>query len=105
MIDKKKRYRVPTTVDEAAELLLSDLLIQHLQALSGMAKSEFDVLCKEVTPYLNEEFQIWQGNNALLESCYNQPGQDCQEGDDPARIILAKVMDIIKDFHGFLIIT
>ena len=102
MFDKKARYRMPTTVDEAAELLLSDLLIQHLQALSDMTESDFDNLCDKVTPYLIEEFQLWQGNEALLQSCFKVSGAEEQ---DPARVILARVKKILKDFHGFLVIT
>jgi hypothetical protein len=103
MIQKKKeRYRKPRTVNEAAELLLSDLLIQHLQSLSCMTEKEFNLLCEHVTPYLNEEFQIWQGNDDLLESCYRQ---SADEDDDPAKIILTRVKQILNNFNGFLVIT
>lgn len=102
MFDNKARYRMPKTVDEAAELLISDLLIQHLQALSEMTEAEFDALCDQVTPYLVEEFRLWQGNEALLRSCFERCDDEEQ---DPARVILAKVKKILKDFHGFLVIT
>ncbi len=101
MIEKKERYRKPNTVNEAAELLLSDLLIQHLQALSRMNEKEFNSLCDHVTPYLLEEFQVWQGNDALLSSCYEQ----CDTVQDPARIILNRVKEMLKNFSGFLVIT
>lgn len=91
---------MPSTVEEAAEILISDLLIQHLQALSEMSDQEFDFLCERVTPYLIDEFQLWQGNDELLESCLGA----CDFG-DPARIILDRVKKIVKDFHGFLLIT
>jgi hypothetical protein len=101
MIEKNIDRQVPRTVEEAAQLLLSDLLIQHLQALSQMSKSEFEDLCDRVTPYLIEEFRLWQGNDALLNSCLSH---DTEE-DDPARTILNKVKEILCDFHGFLVIT
>ncbi len=102
MIGKTERYRTPTTVNEAAEMLLSDLLVQHLKTLSNMTDHEFNLLCDHVTPYLIEEFQIWQGNNDLLESCY-----ECGDGEnaDPARIILNRVKEILSNFNGFLVIT
>lgn len=102
MFDRKTRHPIPRTVEEAAELLLSDLLMQHLQALSKMTEPDFDRLCDQVAPYLIDEFRLWQGNNALLDSCYSQ--QD--EGEvDPARIILNRVKQILHDFNGFLVIT
>jgi hypothetical protein len=100
MYEKKADYRLPTTVEEAAEILISDLLIQHLQALSEMSDYEFDVLCAKVSPYLTDEFRLWQGNDALLESCL-----EACDFQDPARIILDRVKNILKNFHGFLVIT
>ena len=100
MYDKKACYRMPKTVEEAAELLISDLLIQHLQALSEMSEDDFELMCEKVSPYLIEEFGLWQGNDALLESCFKA----C-DVDDPARIILDQVKKLLKDFHGFLVIT
>jgi hypothetical protein len=92
----------PRSVDEAAELLLSDLLMQHLQTLSNMSETDFDLLCEKVSPYLMEEFKLWDGNQALLDSCFSKT--DTNET-DPARIILNRVKQILNDFHGFLVIT
>lgn len=102
MFDKNKCQTMPHTVEEAAELILSDLLMQHLHALSQMSEPDFDRLCDQVAPYLIEEFKLWQGNDALLNSCYSQ--QDSDEA-DPARIILNRVKQILHDFNGFLVIT
>jgi hypothetical protein len=93
---------VPRSVDEAAELLLSDLLMQHLQTLSNMTETDFDLLCEKVSPFLMEEFKLWDGNQALLDSCFSKTDID---ETDPARIILNRVKQILHDFHGFLVIT
>jgi len=102
MINRNTRYKVPESVDEAAELLLSDLLMQHLQALSNMTEDNFDLLCDRVAPYLMDEFKLWQGNEPLLDSCFSKT--DTEET-DPARIILNRVKQMLIDFHGFLVIT
>jgi hypothetical protein len=102
MYDKDAHDRLPSTVDEAAELLISDLLVQHLQVLTELNHEDFDLLCEQVTPYLNDEFQIWQGNEALLESCLRQSDRD---NEDPARVILDCVIRKLQDINGFLIIT
>jgi hypothetical protein len=102
MFNEKTRRRIPRTVDEAAELLISDLLIQHLQALSNMTEDDFDLLCDEVTPYLLDEFNLWQGNDQLLESCLKRAGD---RDDDPARIILESVKKKLRDFNCFVVIT
>lgn len=102
MLEKKTHQSMPHTVEEAAELLLSDLLMQHLHSLSKLSEPDFDRLCDNVAPYLIDEFKLWQGNDALLDSCYSQ--QDDEET-DPARIILNRVKQILHDFNGFLVIT
>lgn len=102
MIDRGKNHKLPQTVKEAAELLLSDLLIQHLQTLYHMSEEDFEQLCDRVSPYLVEEFKLWQGNDRLLDSCFsNVDGHET----DPTRIILKHVKGMLHDFHGFLVIT
>ena len=102
MMNRKIRCKLPENVDEAAELLISDLLTQHLQTLSNMTDEDFEHLCDSVSPYLTEEFKLWQGNDTLLDSCYaNVDGQET----DPARIILKRVKQILHDFNGCFIIT
>lgn len=102
MLHKNHSNRMPVSVDEAAELLLSDLLLQHLQSLAKMDEKELEMLCERIAPYLLEEFKIWQGNNALLESCFSQNNDT---SNDPARIILNRVKSIINDFSGYLVFT
>lgn len=102
MINKNNNVAAPKSLDEAAELLLSDLLMQHLQTLSNMTEEDFDLLCERVTPYLIEEFKLWEGNDDLLDSCFSK--SDTEET-DPARIILNRVKQMLSDFHGFLVIT
>jgi hypothetical protein len=98
---KKNLTRIPKTVDEAAEYLISDILLQHLQALSQLSEQEFEMLYEKVTPYLLDEFRLWQGNNQLMESCMDR-SQDTHE--DPARIILNSVKEKLRNFNGFMVI-
>jgi hypothetical protein len=102
MFKKTVQYRLPKSVQEAAEILLSDLLFQHLQTLLQMSEDDYNHLCDQLAPYLLEEFRIWQGNNDLLNSCYN-----CCEDDivDPTRIILNRIKKILQDLNGFIVIT
>ena len=100
MFDKNTHDRIPQTVEAAAELLLADLLMQHLHALSKMTENDFEQLCDQVAPYLIDEFKLWQGNDALLHSCFLRQNDEL----DPARIILGQVKKMLRDFHGFLVI-
>jgi hypothetical protein len=94
-------HRCPQSVDEAAERLISDLLIQHLNALAHMTDEEFNTLCDHVAPFLLDEFEIWQGNDALLESCFRNGDSDSV---DPAQVILKRVKQLLSEFNGYLVI-
>jgi hypothetical protein len=102
MYDKKDNDRMPENVDEAADILLSDLLMQHLRTLSRMSEENFDILCEKITPYLLDEFKLWQGNNLLLESCLLRTSDP---NEDPARAILKSLKNKLRNFNGLMFIT
>lgn len=104
MYEKVTRYDIPKTVDEVADLLISDLLVYHREALALMTESQFDQLYQTVAPYILDEFRLWTGNEALLQSCLTETDPEDPET-DPAVIILRKVKSELREHHGILIIT
>ncbi len=104
MLNKNSRYQLPTSVDEAAEVLIADLLTCHLDTITTLNDKEFDQLYETVTPYMLDDFKIWSGNNQLLSSCLVEAGQDI-EIFDPTRIIIQKIKSKLMDTYGIIIIT
>jgi hypothetical protein len=72
-----------------------------LNALAHMSDEEFNTLCDHVAPFLLDEFEIWQGNDALLESCFRNGDSDSV---DPAQVILKRVKQLLSEFNGYLVI-
>ena len=101
---KKKRFRIPRTVDEAAEILISGLSANHQQALSQMSDEELDRFCESIASYILDDFGLWSGNEDLLQSCYESPSKTGQTR-DPAGIILRRVREKLQDTAGIFIIT
>lgn len=102
MKDKTKGHKMPRNVDEAARMLLSDFLVQHLQDLASQSEYEFEKFYSALTPYVNDTFKIRQGNDMLVTACekhYKNPN------DDPARIILEHVRIMLENFSGLFILT
>ena len=86
MIDRYPKYTLPATVDEATEVLISDLTIQQMTAMAQMDDQEFDQLCNMLVPHLQHDFQLWTGNERLLFSCFEHAeNTTCT---DPMRIIM-----------------
>ena len=97
-------YGYPRTVDEAAELLISDIPIDQRNVLSRMGEREFMQFYSTVAEFIIEDFKLWTGNEALLNSCF--ASVDTEDEDyDPAMIILKKVKEKLQDTDGIIIIT
>jgi hypothetical protein len=104
MIKKNSRYQIPTSVDEAAEVLIADLLTCHMDNITTLNEKEFNQLHEAICSYIAEEFKLWSGNDQLLSSCLKEAGNDI-ENFDPAEIILKKIKLKLMDTYGIIIIT
>lgn len=86
MIDRYSKFSLPVTVDEAAEVLISDLTTQQMTAMAQMDDQEFNRLCDQLVPHLQHDFRLWSGNERLLFDCFEHIGNDTCT--DPMRIIM-----------------
>ena len=97
--DQKKPFE---NTHHVAQFILSKILNEHLKSLSRLSDNEYEKMCSEVIPFLNDEYGIWRGNSALLTSCLDaSKNWDV----DPARIILNRVVQLAKDSIGLLILA
>ena len=104
MYEKSKRFTLPETIDDAVDLLISDLLTDHVDTLASLTEQQFDRLYALVAPYILSEFKLWSGNDRLLSACIADLGAtdtDC----DPAGLILRKARKRLRETTGVLIIT
>lgn len=85
MFDQFPKYKLPATVDEAAEILISDLTTQQMTAMAEMDDQEFNQLYDQLIPYLQHDFRLWNGNDNLLYDCLRNIDETTT---DPMRIIL-----------------
>jgi hypothetical protein len=101
MMDRLQRFKQPATVDEAVEVLISDLTTQQMAALAGMNDVQFDLLCEQLVPYLQHDFRLWTGNDRLLISCFETVRYNTST--DPMRIIMDRVRSQLRSSSGVLI--
>ena len=104
MQKRNPHYGYPRTVDEAAELLISDIPVDQRTVLSKMGEQEFMQFYATVAEFIIEDFKLWTGNEALLNSCFDWV--DTEDAHyDPAMIILKRVKEKLQDTDGIIIIT
>jgi hypothetical protein len=101
MIDRHPKYALPVTVDEAAEVLISDLTTQQMTAMAQMKDPEFDRLCEQLVPYLQHDFRLWTGNERLLSDCFDCTGDHAST--DPMRIIMDRVRSKLQMLSDVII--
>jgi hypothetical protein len=104
MYEKSNMPGLPQTVDEVADLLISDLPPTQMATLSKMDENDFLRLYNSVAQYVLDEFRIWTGNDDLLKSCLDKVS-DNNEATDPAMIILRRVWQKLNTFPEIVIIT
>lgn len=104
MYEKSNMPSLPRTVDEVADLLISDLPPKEMATLSSMNENDFLRLYNSVAQYVLDEFKVWTGNEDLLASCLAKVSGS-EDATDPAMIILRRVWQKLNDFPEILIIT
>jgi len=104
MSPKTERFNLPETVEEAVDLLISDLLAAHIETFSSLSAQQFDRLYNLVSPFILSEFKLWAGNDKLLNDCMAQI-KDTDANCDPAGLILRKTKARLDETMGVLIIT
>ena len=101
MIDRFRRFKLPTTVEEAVDVLISDLTTQQMAAMGHMTDEEFDRLCRQLVPYLQHDFRLWTGNDRLLFDCFDTVDNDTST--DPMRIIMERMRERLLSDQGVFI--
>jgi hypothetical protein len=104
MFKKNSKYKIPATVDEAAEVLIADLLPCHFDNITTFSEKEFEQLYQAIHSYLINEFKLWSGNDQLLSSCLKEAKNE-SDNFEPAKIILKKIKSKLMDTYGIIIIT
>ena len=101
MIDRFRKYQLPATVEDAAEVLISDLTTQQMSAVVEMTDEEFDHLCSQLVPHLQHDFRLWAGNDRLLIDCFASVDNDTST--DPMRIIMERMRSKLQTLNDVII--
>ena len=102
MIDHLQNNELPATVDEAVDVLISDLTTQQMAVFAAMGDEAYEMLCKYLAPYLQYDFRLWTENERLLASCFENMEDESSET-DPMRTIMDRMRERLRTHHGVLI--
>ncbi len=104
MFTKPLSSDLPSTIDEAVDILLADLRLVDRTRLGAMTKDELDWINKAVGLQITRDFRLWSGNELLLHACLQAMEDAVREGfggedADPAMAIIHALWEKLQETH------
>ena len=88
---------LPQNVDQAVDCILKDLSLNAEILLSGMSEEGLTDLHFSLAHYIRNEFGLWTGNEALMESCRSISGNRNLHVDDASMVIVKVLWERLKE--------
>jgi hypothetical protein len=86
----------PRTVDEAVERLLANISLNDEILLATMTEDDLTDFHFSLGHRIRNEFGLWSGNDALLESCRIMAGREDLHVDDASCVIIKSLWVRLK---------
>ena len=88
---------LPETVDQPVEQLLSDITLNNEIKILTMKEEDLMDLHFSLATYIRNQFHLWTGNEALMESCRSASGNPDLHVDDASMVIVKALWDKVKE--------
>lgn len=90
---------LPSTIDEAVNILLDDLRLLDRTRMGAMTPEELDIVNKVVGLQITRDFRLWSGNELLLHACLKTMEDEGREEADPAMAIIQAMWKKLQETH------
>jgi hypothetical protein len=94
----------PETVQEAIEILISDLPLKVKTTIANMAEDELITLNANLGRYILDKFSLWSGNEKLVESCLALANYPLHDEDDAVAVIVKELWQKLRQTHKLRIV-
>ncbi len=95
----------PKSVDAAVDLLISKMPLKDKVTLANMTREELSGLDTSLGKYIRNNFDLWSGNSALLETCRFFSDKEELTADDAASIIITALWEKLRKTHKLRVIS
>jgi hypothetical protein len=96
--------QVPKTVEEAIDHLIEELPLKDKTKIAKMDKFDLMTLHMTIGPHIRDEFELWKGNDELLESCRKLSGQDQLHMDSVSKMIIDLLWARLRRTHSVRVV-
>ena len=94
----------PKTVQEAIEILISNLPLKEKTTIANMSEEELIKLNANLGRYVMDKFGLWSGNEKLVESCLGLVDYPLHNEDDAAAVIVKELWLKLRQTHKLRIV-
>ena len=100
MFTKPLSSDLPSTIDEAVSILLTDLRLLDRTRLGSMTDEELDLVNQVVGYQITRDFRLWSGNELLLHECMEAlDAMPDKAHCDPAMVIIHAMWEKLQKTH------
>jgi hypothetical protein len=89
-------HQYPKTVAEAVEILHANMCLNEECMLASMDEVDLIDLHLSLGHDIRDDFGLWAGNEALLESCRSESGNPDLHIDDASMVIVRTLWEKVK---------
>ena len=94
----------PETVQEAIEILISNLALKEKTTIANMSEEELIKLNANLGRHIMDKFGLWSGNEKLVESCLDLADYPLHNEDDAAAVIVRELWLKLRQTHKLRIV-
>jgi hypothetical protein len=99
MFPKMIDIKLPSTIDEAVDILLDDLPLLDRSRLACLSAEELDLINRTVGLQIARDFKLWSGNDDLLHACMAVMEQNRAEDAEPTMVIIRAMWAKLQETH------
>ena len=94
----------PQTVDTAVDRLLSELPLKDKTTMANMTETELVNLEVTLGKYIMNQFGLWSGNRALIQSCRTFSENDFNNEEEAAKVIIQALWQRLQNTHKLRVV-
>ena len=96
--------RLPQTVDQAVDRLLSELSFKEKTKIANIPKKDLACLHFSLGMHIRNKFELWSENKELIESCQLVSGDNYLHPDDASSVIIDNLWKRLQNLNVLRVI-
>jgi len=96
--------RRPQNIDEAVEIIISQMPIKDKTTIANMSPDELPSLSSSLGEYIMNNFDLLSGNHKLIESCRLEAGDTFEHDENAVAIIITALWKKLRQTHKLRVI-